>query len=206
MAIITMTAGLLITRQTWGQKRFDMRFQNGDSGAGQSRILAPSRWTTSLSSQAELNQANSAIWRSLILDLQGQINQLAVYDIINAAPQGTMRGTLTLNAQATAGDTGLSITGGAGQASTTLKRGDWVGIGSGSTRQLLSISADAVANASGVIAVSVAQPVRWTQTNGSAVTWDKPTALFRTTSDNNSWTAQSINQGGYNLDLIESWE
>ena len=206
MAIITMTTGLLITRQAWGQKRFDMRFQNGDSGAGQSRILAPSRWTTSLSSQAELNQANSAIWRSLILDLQGQINQLAVYDIINAAPQGTMRGTLTLAAQATAGATGLTISGGVGQAGTTLKRGDWIGIGSGSTRQLLSVSADAVADASGVIYPYVAQPVRWTQASGSGVTWDKPTALFRTTSDNNSWTAQSINQGGYSLDLIESWE
>ena len=206
MSIITMPAGLQIVRQTWGQKRFDVRFSNGDTGAGQSRILAPPRWTTSLASQAELSPVYSAIWRTMILALDGQVNQLEVYDIINAAPQGTLRGTLTLTAQATAGDASISITGGVGQAGKTLIAGDWLGFGSGTTKQLLSVAANVTMDGSGSGVVSVKPSVRWTQTNGSAVTWDKPTARFRTTSDNNSWTAQSINQGGYSLDLMESWE
>lgn len=206
MAIITMPTGLQIVRQSWGQKRFDLRFQNGDSGAGQSRILAPPRWTTSISSQAELNQANSAIWRAMILDLQGQLNQLAVYDIINSAPQGTMRGTLTLTSQATAGATGLSLSGGATQAGKTLLRGDWLGIGSGSTRQLVSVAADVTADGGGNASFSIGQPVRVTQAFGTSVIWDKPTALFRLTTDANTWEARSINQGSYSLDLMESWE
>jgi hypothetical protein len=206
MTIQTIPAGLMIVRQAWGQKRFDMRFQSGDSGGGQSRILAPPRWSTSISAQAELNAFNSALWRTLILSLDGQVNQLAVYDIINAAPQGTLRGALTLSAAANAGDTSISVTGGAPAAAKTLKAGDWLGIGAGLTRQLLSVAADVTFDGAGSASVPIKPSVRFAQASASAVVWDKPTALFRVTSDTNTWEARSINQGGYSLDLLESWE
>lgn len=205
MAIITFPPALLVNRQTWGQKRFDLRFQNGDSGAGQSRILAPARWMASISCHADLTAAESAAWRALILDLDGQVNQLALYDQINTAPQGTLRGALTLTAQATAGASALSLTGGAGQAAKTLLRGDWLGIGSGSTRQLVAVAADVTTNGAGTVTVAVKPGVRWTQAISSAVVWDKPTALFRNTASQNSWDA-GVFEGGYSLDLMESWE
>lgn len=206
MSVITLPASLKIQRIEWGQKRFDLRFESGDSGAGQSRILAPSRWTASLICSDYLSQANAAVWRDLILRLQGRINQLELYDIGNPAPVGTMRGTLTLNSAASAGDTTLSITGGAGQAATTLLTGDWIGIGSGTTRQLVSVAADATANGSGVISVTISQPMRWAQSGGASVTWDKPTALFRQTTSDSRWTHERAVRTGYSLDLIESWE
>lgn len=205
MAVISLLDPTLVNRQTWGQKRFDLRFQSGDSGAGQSRILAPSRWTTSIASYSDLQAADSAAWRTMILALNGQINQLAVYNISNPAPRGTMRGTLALNASVVAGATTLAITGGAGQASTTLLAGDFIGVGSGSTRQLVTIAADATANGAGLISVTIQQPMRYAQSGGSGVTWDKPTALFRVTGDASSWDA-GVFEGGYSLDLMESWE
>lgn len=206
MSVIALPSTLKIMRIDWGQRRYDLRFDNVDSGSGQTRILAPPRWTAALVCSDTLSQANAAEWRNLILSLQGRINQLALYDLGNPAPRGTMRGTLTLSAGVAVGATTISITGGAGQAGTTLLAGDWIGIGSGSTRQLVSVAADATADGSGLISVTINQPARWAQTIGSSVTWDKPTALFRQTSQDSSWTHERAIRSGYLLDLIESWE
>jgi hypothetical protein len=153
-----------------------------------------------------LSQADAAIWRDLILRLQGRINQLALYDLGNPAPRGTMRGTLTLNSAAAAGAVTLAVTGGAGQAATTLLAGDWLGIGSGSQRQVVAVAADATADGAGLINVTISQPVRWAQSGGASVVWDKPTALFRQTGDASKWSHERAIRTGYSLDLIESWE
>lgn len=206
MSILTLPSNLDVMRVDWGQRRYDLRFDNADVGSGQTRVLAPPRWTAGLVCPDQLSQAAAAVWRDLILRLQGRVNQLALYDMGNPAPRGTMRGTLTLNAAAAVGDVTLSVTGGAGQAGTTLLVGDWVGIGSGLTRQLVSVAADATANGSGVIALTISQPVRWAQLIASAVAWDKPTALFRQVGTDASWSHQRAIRSGYTLDLIESWE
>lgn len=206
MTIIALPVGLHVRSFTLGQLRFDMEFSNGDTGVGQTRLFAPPRWTVAMASPQWLSAVEAAIWRDLILRLQGRVNQLAVHDYDNPAPLGTMRGTLTLSSAVAAGATSISVTGGAGQAGTTLLAGDWVGIGSGSTRQLVSVAANATANGSGVIALTIAQPSRWAQSSGSAVTWDKPTALFRQRASSNSWTREGEVRTGYALDLVESWE
>lgn len=206
MAIITLPTDLKISRQIWGQKRYDVSFQNGDTGAGQSRILAPPRWITNIVSPQAMQITPSAAWRAMILDLKGRINQLAVHNINTPAPAGTLRGSLTLTAAAAQYVSTFTLTGGATQAFKTLLRGDWIGLGAGSQSQLVSVSADAIADASGVMTVSIAQPLRYTQASGATVIWDKPTALFRVTGDASQWESQPLYQGGYSLDMLESWE
>lgn len=206
MAILTIPSGLLVRTFNFGQARFDLEFSNGDTGVSQTRLGAPPRWTAAIVGPQWLTAAEAAIWRDLILRLQGRVNQLAVYDYDHQAPAGTMRGTLTLASSVAAGATSISVTGGAGQAGTTLLAGDWIGIGSGSTRQLVNVAANATANGSGVIALTLSQPSRWAQSSGSGVTWDKPTALFRQRSSSNSWSREGSVRTGFSLDLIESWE
>ena len=206
MTVLTLPSNLDVMRVDWGQRRFDLRFDSGDAGTGQTRILAPARWTAGLVCPDQLSQAAAAVWRDLILRLQGRINQLALYDLGNPAPRGTMRGTLTLSTAAAVGDVALAISGGAGQAGTTLLTGDWIGIGSGATRQLVCIAADATANGAGLINVAISQSVRVAQLLGSSVVWDKPTALFRQVSADSNWSHERAIRSGYALDLIESWE
>jgi len=153
-----------------------------------------------------MTAAEAAIWRDLILRLRGRVHQLAAYDMDNTAPAGTMRGTLTLASAVAVGATTISVTGGVGQAGTTMLAGDWVGIGSGSTRQLLSVAANATANGSGVISLTVSQPARWAQLIASSVVWDKPTALFRQRSPESNWSRDGDIRTGHSLDLVESWE
>lgn len=206
MSVLTLPAGLLVRTFNFGQNRYDMEFGNGDTGVSQTRLGAPPRWAASIVGPQWLSRADAAIWRDLILRLQGRVNLLAVYDFDNQAPAGTMRGTLTLSASVAAGATALSVTGGAGQAGTTLLAGDWIGIGSGGTRQLVSVAANATANGSGVIGLTISQPLRWAQSSGSGVTWDKPTALFRQRTSSSNWSREGEVRTGYSLDLVESWE
>lgn len=206
MAVIAYPAGLRTMRITWGQRRFDLRFENGDSGAGQSRVLAPPRWTAALTCSDFLNDADAAAWRNLILQLQGRINQLSLHDLGNPAPRGTLRGALVLAAAYAPGAIAVNIAGGVGQAARTLLAGDFIGLGGGTTRQLVAVSADATADAAGNITASISQPLRYAQALGSAVTWDKPTALFRQQQGESTWTHERGIRSGYSLDLMESWE
>lgn len=209
MSVITIPAGIQVHQFAFGQQDYSLTFQAGDTGTQQSRILAPSRWTCTMTINLSVGQSVAAAWRTMVLQLRGKTNQLAVYDVKNPAPAGTMRGTLTLNASTGAvavGGTTLNISGGAGQAGTTLKAGDWIGVGSGSTRQLFSVQADATADGSGNITVTVEPPSRYAQTASTTVTWDKPTCLMRRTDSAHSWMAVAAAEGGASLSLIESWE
>lgn len=206
MSIFALPAGLRVGRFEWGQVRADLEFGDGDAGVSQARVLGPPRWTAALVAPPHVSAAHAAIWRDTILALEGRVHQLAVHNMELPQPRGTMRGTLTLASAAAYGTRTLSITGGAGQAAKTLLQGDWVGVGAGSTRQLVSVAADATANGSGVISITVRQALRWAQSSGSAVAWDKPTALFRQRGGSGSWSFERRARSGYALDLVESWE
>lgn len=192
---------------TWGQARYDLNFSSGDTGAQQTRLLAPARWTAALNSPDILTETNASEWSALIMQLKGRVNTLALHYLGKPAPVGTMRGTWTANATAAAGATSITINAGVGQASTTLKKGDFIGVGqSGTARQLLHITADATANGSGIITVSFEPALRVQVTASDSMAWDKPTALFRQTSNASQWTHRGAIRSGYSLDLIESWE
>jgi hypothetical protein len=207
MSVIALPAALQTARMSWGQQRYDLNFAGGDSGAQQTRVLAPPRWLASILAPDIVNELNASEWSTLIMLLRGRVNVLALHYLGKPAPVGTMRGTLTANAAALAGATSLVITGGAGQAATTLKKGDWIGVNQAATsRQLLHITADATANGSGVITVSFEPPLRVDVAAASSVVWDKPTALFRQIPTQSQWRHDGAIRSGYSLDMIESWE
>jgi hypothetical protein len=207
MSIIALPTSLPVKSQVFGIKSFDLTFANGDTGASQVTVLAPPRRTCSLVSEERIPVlAQAAAWRSLIHALDGQVNQLAVFDLLQPAPRGTARGAWTSVATA-AGATTLSINMGEDQANKTLLQGDWIGVNQGAVyRQLLHVQADAIANAAGLIAVSFKPALRVAVAGGVAVVWDRPTCLMRRTTTDNNWTSESRAQGGFSLDLMESWE
>ena len=207
MAIITLPTGLKIRRMTVGQKRFDLSFDNSDTGASSTRLLGPPRWTLAFNSNDNMDVAEASAWVALMLQLRGRVNHLAAWDVQRPAPRGTMRGTLTLAAAAAAGATSIQVTGGAGQANKTLLAADWLQIGTGvGTSQLVAVVSDAIANASGVITLTVEPPLRTAMASGTAETWDKPVAYYQSTTPDTSWTSERANQGTFSFDGIERWE
>lgn len=205
MSVILLPAGLKIHNFSLGQQTFDLTFQNGDSGATQSRILAPPRWTATLGANLVLLPAEAAAWRALLLQLRGKVNQLALWDRKNPTPKGTMAGSpvVASGLPVAVGDTVLNITTTAG---ATLLQGDWIGLGSGATRQLFSVMSSATANGAGAMAVTVEPPSRYAQAALSAVVWNQPMALFRRVDKDVQWFSTAEAEGNFTLNLIESWE
>lgn len=212
MSIITLPAALRIgAGGGMGQARFDLLTQSEGSGTQQVRLLAPPRWTLRLVQPDNLLQADAATWQSLVLRLRGRVNHLAAWDTSKPAPRGTMRGSMTLAATAAAGATSLSVTAGAGQAATTLLAGDWLQVGTGlGTSQLVMVTADALADGSGVIALTVEPPLRQGYASTTAVAWDRPLAYYRQQTDATTWSMAPGGLfgplvSGLSLDLLEAW-
>jgi hypothetical protein len=138
--------------------------------------------------------------------LNGYVHQLELWNLVQPAPRGTMRGTMTLNADAAQGATSIQVTAGVGQASTTVLKGDLFGLGSGLTQQVVRASADATANGSGVITIPIAgTPTRNAFVSGAAVTWDKPKALFRQKSLSEGIQFLPMVGEAWTLSLREDW-
>ncbi len=199
MSVIAFPATLKIRSLTWSQIRLDSAFTSAFGSQGV-EIAAP-LWGAALEAEP-MNEISSGAWQALLMQLRGQTNQLTLWNIARPVPLGTMRGTMTLNIAAAQGDTTLSIIA-ATQAATTLKAGDLLGLGSGTTQQVVMVMADATANGSGVISVTIEPPLRNGHLIAAAVTWDKPTVLFRRKQSQASWDYQTTFASGFSLDLVE---
>lgn len=208
MAIITLPTTLLAGTFTIGQKRYDLDEISDPSGNVASRLLGPPRWRLSMSSPDKASEARSKVWQVMLMQLRGKVNHLAAWDIARPAPLGTMRGSLTLSATAAAGATSISVTGGAGQAGTTMLAPDWLQLGSGLGSQTVMVMADATANGSGVIVLTIEPPLRVGFTSGTVVTWDKPLVHYKMISEPANWQYDAgwLTKSGYALDFLEQWQ
>lgn len=113
-------------------------------------------------------------WReAFIASFRGQVNWVALHHFVRPQPVGTMRGTPTLSTDHAQGAAALAITG--GTAAGTLLAGDMLGVGG----LLFMVQSDVTLNGSGAGSVPIVNRLRVAQSSGAAVTWDKPTALFR---------------------------
>lgn len=202
MSVITFPTALeAAVRLTWGRASSDIRSRS--VFGSQTVAVAPSRWTASLAPTPKY-EADAGALQAFILSLDGEVNQLAMWNLARPAPLGTMRGTMTFSGAHAQGATTLVIAA-TGQNGTTLKQGDWLGFGSGTTQQLVMVMADASADASG-ITVSIKSPLRNAFANGAAITWDKPKALFAQAQAKATWDYSAGIVSGFALDLIERWE
>lgn len=206
MSVITIPAGLDVSECSIGQARYDLLESSDSTGSDAARLLGPPRWKMRLAGKQAYRMADAGVWEALLLQLRGRVNHLAAHDPVRTVPQGTMRGSMTLNGNHAAGVAVLSITATPLQAAKTLLRGDWLQLGTGlGTSQLVKVVADAVSNGSGFISVTVEPPLRRAFVNGVAIAWDKPVAYYKQTSEP-SWTYRPPSRvGGFAIDLLESF-
>lgn len=145
-------------------------------GSEQVIDLLNDRWKIHL--EVGLSQmAIGAVVEAFIAALRNGVNTVNLYHYARPTPRGTMRGTLTLSSSAVINASGIVVTGGAGQAGTTLLAGDILGVGG----MLVMVQDDATANSSGIVTLNLVNRLRIAQASGAAVTWNQPVAPFRVT-------------------------
>lgn len=202
MSVITFPSTLNLARMTWGTRRRDVVFTS-PFGSQAVEISGP-LWEITINPPPAL-EANSGAWKALTMQLAGKVNQLAIWDMNRPEPIGTMRGTMTLNADIAQGATSMSIIA-SGQAGTTLVNGDLIGIGTGTQQQVVMVTNNPTADGSGIIAVNFAPWVRNAFAGGYAVTWSKPAALFRMVQSSADWEygPGRVTSSGA-IALVEDW-
>lgn len=109
MAYIALPTDLQVHQLTWGQKDYTLTLANPDTGAQQTRMLAPPRWTAVLNLNMSVGAAQMAVWKSMLSRLRGKTNQLELYDIKNPAPRGTARGIWTSSGTLAVGATSMAV-------------------------------------------------------------------------------------------------
>lgn len=200
MSVIALPDDLCTSMFRWKLKR--NQIASVSTFSSQAIESAPAQWLCSMTGVPEYTR-DAILLETFLESLNGYRNQVAVYDRKAPVPAGDMRGTMTLAADAADGALTLSITAGGGQAGKTLLRGDLIGIGAGLTQQVLRLSANAVANGSGVITVTLNQPLIGAFSTGESVRWDRPEALFRQVQDNAGIEYVPMIGQPWALDLVE---
>jgi hypothetical protein len=210
MSVITWPSTITVEKFSWMQQRRDVYF-NSIFGS-QAIEVSPPQWSASITPLLVYEKDAGDI-ETLLMQLKGRTNQLALHNLARPAPLGTMRGTMTFNTAPSAGDTTISVIA-ATEAGKTLLKGDLIGFGSGATQQVVMVLADATADGSGIISLSIEPPLRNAFSAGDSITWDAPKALFRYNDQNSSngqtgtliqWDYEMDMISGIVIPLIEDW-
>lgn len=236
MAIITIPAAVqaAIGGLGYGQVRYDMAESSDATGDTAVRLFGPPRWRFALQSPAWSSLAEAGAWESMVLQLRGQVNVLAMWDLLRPAPAGTLRGAPWIDVALAAGATAAVLANAVG----TLKAGDWLqvstGLGSSQTIKLTADAASTVltsANAawvngsaaaanwvngsaapatwsvSGRVSITFEAPLRAAYAARTAVAWDKPLVYCRMQGGAPSWKVMPAGPSieGFALDLLETF-
>lgn len=210
MAIIQPSASLTFSQFRIGRRRYDYDEVSEETGSVATRPRGNARWALSIASPSRMNEAQADLWVPLAMKMRGRVNHLEAWDFFRPAPKGTMRGTLTLLNAVAIGDTTAVVTGGVGQAGTTLKARDWLQFGVGlGTSQLVMVTDNATANGSGQITITFVNEARIAFSAGTAVAWDKPKGYFKMVTDEPGWEYEAgmvEAVSGVAMDFLEQWQ
>lgn len=146
------------------------------SGYTQTVSLPGARWGWDMDFPAQLTDEREAL-EAYLLRLSGREHRVQLWDLKRPRPRGTCNlAGVTMSASAAQFAVQLQLAGcGVGR---TLLAGDWIGLVTG---QVVRVVANATANGANVMTVEVRHMLRSAVPAGSAVTVDRPAALYTRT-------------------------
>jgi len=129
-----------------------------------------------------MSRTEAAVFVAAMFSLQGSVGTFYFGDPAWTSPQGVATGTpLVKGATQTGQD--LITDGWTVSISGILKAGDWVQVGTGATRQLCMVLADASSDGSGNATLSLFPRIRTAFADNATITTANPTGVWRMSSD-----------------------
>ena len=150
-----------------------------------------------------MTRADAEAWIAFLLSLNGREGTFLFGDPRNTTPQGTWSGSSPLvNGASQTGKT-LAIDG--LSAGTTVKAGDWLQLGSGSSARLHKVTQDATANVGGQVTLDLWPRLRSSPADNAAVTIASPKGVFRMASNDIGWDFQPAQMyDGFSFSAVEA--
>lgn len=128
-----------------------------------------------------ITEADANKMKAFLLKMRGRSGRVLLHNLERARPQGTASGSPLV---AGAGQTGTALAIDGLAAGATLLAGDMVGI----PGQLFMVVADATADGTGAVTLTIEPPIRTAPADNAAVTLLKPTCSMRLTEDLARWS------------------
>jgi hypothetical protein len=147
----------------------DVQISTARNGRVLSYGLPGSRWLMTVNFEPEMESMQRPAIEAYLVSLRGGVNRARLHHFARPRPNGTLRGSPTLSASISAGATSLPL----GNCNGDLRRGDMIGIGD----ELFMVTAD-VAPVGNAMTAQIYPAARNSAIAGTAVVWDRPSALF----------------------------
>ena len=148
------------------------------------------KWEASVTIPS-VHRDKAAEWKALLVGLKGQVGTFLLGDPDYATPQGTVSScTLTGNA----GDEAVSVV-----MTGTLKAGDYIQLGSGSSAKLHQVLLDQDGDGSLEIWPSLRSDYA-----GATVVFNNPKGVFRLSNNVTSWSINNASIYGISFEAVEA--
>ena len=148
------------------------------------------KWEASVTIPS-VHRDKAAEWKALLVGLKGQVGTFLLGDPDYATPQGTVSScTLT----GSAGDETVDVV-----MTGTLKAGDYIQLGSGSSAKLHQVLLDQDGDGSLEI-----WPALRSDYTGATVVFDNPKGVFRLSNNVTSWSINNASIYGISFEAVEA--
>ena len=144
-------------------------------------------------------------WVAWLISLKGQFGTFYLGDPNAVTPRGSARDTDTIlvNGATSSGNT-LAIDSAPASRTGYLKAGDYMQVGTGTSRQLFKVLADVNTNGSGQATVDIWPDVRTTIANNAAVTVENTKGIFRLASNEQAFSINEASIYGITFGAMEA--
>jgi len=144
-------------------------------------------------------------WVAWLISLKGQLGTFYLGDPNAVTPRGSARDTDTIlvNGATSSGNT-LAIDSAPASRTGYLKAGDYMQVGTGTSRQLFKVLADVDTNSSGQATVDIWPDIRTTIANNSAVTVENTKGVFRLSSNEQGFSINEASFYGISFGAMEA--
>ena len=181
----------------WSLQANTQSFQSPLSQSVQTVEMPGARWKVGFMLE-NLVEADAATFQAFMVKLRGKAGRFTLHNFARPTPRGTLTGTpLVMGAS----QTGNTLIIDACTVAATLLAGDFIGVNG----ELKMVVADATANGSGQMTLTIEPPLRSSPADNAAITLVQPTATFMLANDEAKWNTQPGKFSSFPVDCIEAW-
>lgn len=152
-----------------------------------------------------MRRSDAEEWISWLVSLKGQFGTFYLGDPLACTPRGSARDadTITVDGATTSGNT-IDIQSAPVSTTNYLKAGDYMQIGTGTSRQLFKVLQNVSTDSSGTATVDVWPNVRTSIADSASVTVQSTQGLFRLASNETSWSVNEASIYGLTFGAMEA--
>lgn len=175
-----------------------MSFTSPLSKSAQTVEMPSPRWQFSFTMD-KLEEPDAALLQGFLAQLRGQAGRFYMYNMARQTPRGIATGTPIVAGASQVGTT-LNTSGWTVSQTGILKIGDFFKIGN---ELKMVVGADVNSDGAGLATITFEPPIRSSPANASAIITSSPTAIFKLTSDDATWSTSAPTWTTFNLQGVE---